>query len=221
MTMKKIFTVLVAGLMMSAQVMAVSTKDVCGQFDGELWLDWDSYGSKSVYLLPGATENTLTFVLPNFMFGAVNLGNIVLPNITAAEDGTLSLPEGTTLFLGAPLNLRASIKMLNNYVDEGDTYNSVVSENAAQVTLEIAEPKTLPEPIIVVFEGNAVRSNNYALTNGGFEGAWTNNEPQGWHSFGSCTGDFASFVTGNTAQFVLSNQTRPGSEGTQSALLWA
>lgn len=219
MTMKKIFTVLVAGLMMSAQVMAVSTKDVCGQFDGELWLDWDSYGSKSVYLLPGATDNTLTFVLPNFMFGAVNLGNIVLPNITAAEDGTLSLPEGTTLFLGAPLNLRASIKMLNNYVDEGDTYNSVVSENAAQVTLEIAEPKTLPEPIIVVFEGNAVRSNYYALTNGGFEGAWTDNEPQGWHSFGSCTGDFANFVKGNTAQFVLSDQTRPGSEGTQSALL--
>lgn len=215
--MKKIFTVLVAGLMMSAQMMAVSTKDVCGQFDGELWLDWDSYGSKSVYLLPGATSNTLTFVLPDFMFGAGKLGNIVLPNITMDENGTLTLEE-TSLYLDS-IKLRASITMLNNYEYESKTYNSVVSATKAQVTLQISEPNTLPMPIIVVFDGKAVRDNNYALPNGGFEGAWTNNEPQGWHSFGTATGDFANFVKGNTMQFVQSNQVRPGSEGTQSALL--
>ena len=37
--MKKIFTFLVAGLMISAQVMAVTVKDVCGQFDGLLNID--------------------------------------------------------------------------------------------------------------------------------------------------------------------------------------
>ena len=60
---------------------------------------------------------------------------------------------------------------------------------------------------------------NYAITNGGFEGSWSNNEPQGWHSFASATGDFASFVTGNTAQFQQSTDTRPGSAGSYSARL--
>ncbi len=215
--MKKIFTVLVAGLMISAQAFAVTTKDVCGQFNGELWIDWDSYGSKSVYLLPGTKENTLTFVLPDFSFLGGKLGNIVLPNISMDADGKLSLKE-TSLYLDS-INLRASIKMLNNYEDEGETYNSIVSATQAQITLEIAEPKTLPMPIIVIFEGQALRSNNYALPNGGFEGTWTANEPAGWHSFASATGDFAGFVQGNTQQFVASNDVRPGSEGTQSILL--
>lgn len=215
--MKKIFTVLVAGLMISAQAFAVTTKDVCGQFNGELWIDWDSYGSKSVYLLPGTKENTLTFVLPDFSFLGGKLGNIVLPNISMDADGKLSLEE-TSLYLDS-INLRASIKMLNNYVDEGETYNSIVSATQAQITLEIAEPKTLPMPIIVIFEGQALRSNNYALPNGGFEGQWVNNEPAAWHSFASATGDFADFVKGNTQQFVASNDVRPGSEGTQSILL--
>ena len=215
--MKKIFTVLVAGLMISAQAFAVTTKDVCGQFNGELWIDWDSYGSKSVYLLPGTTENTLTFVLPDFSFLGGKLGNIVLPNISMDADGKLSMEE-TSLYLDS-INLRASIKMLNNYEDEGETYNSIVSVTQAQITLEIAEPKTLPMPIIVIFEGQALRSNNYALPNGGFEGQWVNNEPAAWHSFASATGDYVNFVKGNTKQFVASNDVRPGSEGTQSVLL--
>ncbi len=215
--MKKIFTVLVAGLMISAQAFAVTTKDVCGQFNGELWIDWDSYGSKSVYLLPGTTENTLTFVLPDFSFLGGKLGNIVLPNISMDADGKLSLKE-TSLYLDS-INLRASIKMLNNYEDEGETYNSIVSATQAQITLEIAEPKTLPMPIIVIFEGQALRSNNFALPNGGFEGQWVNNEPVAWHSFASATGDYVNFVKGNTQQFVASNDVRPGSEGTQSILL--
>ena len=60
-------------------------------------------------------------------------------------------------------------------------------------------------------------SANYAITNGGFEGNWTNNEPTGWHSFASATGDYASFVTGNTGQFQQSTDKRPGSTGSYSA----
>ena len=58
---------------------------------------------------------------------------------------------------------------------------------------------------------------NYAITNGGFEGNWSNNEPEGWHSFASATGDYASFVTGNTGQFQQSSDKRPGSTGSYSA----
>lgn len=215
--MKKIFTTIVAGLMISAQVLAVSVKDVCGQFDGDLWIDWDEYPNRSVYLLPGAVENTLTFVLPDFTFGNGKLGDIVLPNIQMDANGKLTLDEAT-IWLDS-ISLRASAKMLNNYEDEEEIYNSIVSATEAQVTLEIAEPTTLPVPIIVVFEGNAVRSNNYALNNGGFEGEWTNNEPQGWHSFGSACGVLVDFVKNNTFQFVQSDEVRPGSAGAHSALL--
>lgn len=215
--MKKLLTTIIAGLMVSAQVFAVTPKDVCGQFSGDLWIDWDQYPNRSIYLLPGTTDNTLTFVLPDFTFGNGKLGNIVLPNISMDANGKLTLEE-TTIWLDS-IRLRASIKMLNNYEDEGAIYNSIVSNTAAQVTLEIAEPQTLPMPIIVVFNGNAVRNNNYALNNGGFEGAWTNNEPQGWHSFGSADGLLASFVSANTYQFIQSNEVRPGSKGSNSALL--
>ena len=215
--MKKIFTTLVAGLMISAQMMAVTPKDVCGQFDGDLWIDWDPYPSRSVYLLPGTVENTITFVLPDFTFGNGKLGNIVLPNITMDADGKLTLDEAT-IWLDT-ISLRASIKMLQNYEDEGDIYNSIVSATQAQVTLEIAEPTTLPAPIIVLFEGTAVRTNNYVLNNSGFEGEWTNNEPQGWHSFGTACGLLNDFVIENTFQFVPSTDVRPGSNGSQSALI--
>jgi len=215
--MKKIFTTLVAALMLSAHVFAVSSKDVCGQFSGTLYIDWDEYPGRSVYLLPGAVENSVTFVLPDFTFGAGKLGNIVLPNIQVNADGTLNL-EPSTLYLDS-IDLRASIRMLNNYEEGDETFNSVVSATQAEITLEIAEPQTLPMPIIVYFSGEAVRNNNYAMVNGGFEGAWTNNEPKGWHSFGSATGVMVDFVKENTFQFVQSTDVRPGSAGSHSALI--
>ena len=214
--MKKIFTTLFAGLLISAQVMAVSVKDICGQFDGNLNIGGDLYPDKSVYLLPGTVENTVTFVLPDFSYNGGKLGNIVLPNIPVDENGKLTL-DNATLYIDA-INERAAITVINGLEDGGTTYNSIISNTDAMVVLSIAAP-SLSEPIFVLFIGNAVRANNYTMPNGGFEGAWTNNEPEGWHSFGTATGEMNSFVLGNTDQFVLSNQARPGSNGTQSALL--
>ena len=217
--MKKIFTTLFAGLMISAQVMAVSIMDVCGQYEGDLLLgSEDKYPESQVYLLPGVTDSTLTFVLPDFMFSGVSLGSIVLPNIAISENGQFTIEE-TTLYLADPLYLRATINILPSYEVEGVTYTSLATGNKAGIVLEIAEPQTLPEPIIVCFAGEAVRSNNYALPNGGFEGAWTNNEPTGWHSFGTATGPLANLVKNNTTQFVQSNEVRPGSNGQHSAVL--
>ena len=214
--MKKIFTVLVAGLLMSVQAMAVSVKDVCGQFNGDLNIGGMPYQNKSVYLLPGVTENTLTFVLPDFLYGKANLGDIVLPNIAMDANGQLTL-DSATLYISA-ISERATITVLNGFKDGNVTYNSIISAADAQVLLSIAAP-SLPEPIFVLFAGQALRSNNYALVNGGFEGAWTNNEPAGWHSFGTATGDLASMVQGNTYQFVPSTDVRPGTTGAQSALI--
>ena len=214
--MKKIFTVLVAGLLMSVQAMAVSVKDVCGQFNGDLNIDGMPYPNKSVYLLPGVTENTLTFVLPDFLYGKANLGDIVLPNIAMEANGQLTL-DSATLYISA-ISERATITVLNGFKDGNVTYNSIISAADAQVLLSIAAP-SLPEPIFVLFAGQALRSNNYALVNGGFEGDWTGIEPQGWHSFGTASGEFAEFVLGNTNQFVPSKDVCPGSNGLQSALV--
>ena len=216
--MKKIFTTLFAGLLISAQVMAITVMDVCGRYDGTLLLDSEEYPESQVYLLPGVTDNTLTFVLPDFKFNGVSLGSIVLPNIAISENGQFTIEE-TTLYLAGILKLRATIKILPSYEEEGVTYTSQATASQAGIVLQIAEPKTLPEPIIVCFAGDAVRSNNYALPNGGFEGAWTNNEPAGWHSFVSATGELANLVKGNTEQFVQSNEVRPGSNGQHSAVL--
>ena len=215
--MKKIFTVLVAGLMISAQVMAVTVQDVCGTFKGRLNISGQDYPNKSIYLLPGTVDNVVTFVLPDFTFGSKGkLGNIVLPNIPMDANGQLTL-EGATLYLDS-ISERATITVLNGLEDGGIIYNSTVSHNEAQVLLQIGAP-SLPQPILVLFQGEATRSNNYALPNGGFEGAWVSNEPAGWHSFGTATGLMADFVKDNTYQFVLSNEVRPGSNGTQSALV--
>ena len=154
--MKKIFTVLVAGLMMSAQVMAVTVNDVCGQFNGDLNIDGMPYPNKSVYLLPGVTENTLTFVLPDFLYGKANLGDIVLPNIAMDANGQLTL-DSATLYISA-ISERATITVLNGFKDGNVTYNSIISAADAQVLLSIAAP-SLPEPIFVLFSGQKTSGN--------------------------------------------------------------
>ncbi len=188
---------------------SVDYKDVYGRFDGELTLSDETPTTQTIYLLPGTMDSTVTFVLPDFSYNGGRLGHIVLPNIPVDAYGQLSL-EGRTLFLDA-IQERATITLI--------AY-SAVTPAKAQVKLYIETP-SLPEAMIVAFQGQAVRGNNYMLTNGGFEGAWTNNEPEGWHSFGTAAGPMADFVISNTRQFVPSTQVRPGSTGTQSALISA
>jgi len=204
--MKKIFSIIVAGLMISAQVFAVTPKDVCGQFHGNLNIAGEIVPDKDIYMLPGVEANTLTFVLPHFGFLGLDLGNIVQPGISVAEDGRLSV-EPTTMYLDEPLFVRVGISILDEYTDPEDaekTYKSTVSAEAGQVVLSISVPEV--GDIVVVFSGNKVSDNNYALTNGGFEGEWINNEAQGWHSFGTASGLMAKLVKGNTDQFQPSTR---------------
>ena len=194
-------------------VSAVTTADVNGMYQGLLNIGGQTYPNKQVYLLPGTEMGTMTFVLPDFRYGSASLGDIVLTNIQMDQTGRLSL-EGRTLYIRA-IQERATISILNDYHEGNEVYNSILSASQAQVLLRIAAP-TLPEPILVLFSGSRVTNRNYAIVNGGFEGSWTNGEPQGWHSFNTATGDYVSFVQ-NTDQFTRSTETRPGSTGSQSA----
>lgn len=97
------------------------------------------------------------------------------------------------------------------YVLPGAEANTLTCVVGQQVLVNIPSSS-------IVLSAQAITA-NYAITNGGFEGNWSNNEPQGWHSFKTATGDYASFVTGNTGQFQQSTDTRPGSTGSYSAQL--
>ena len=213
--MKKIFTILFAGMAFSASIMAVTTREVCGQFNGNLNIAGSLYPEKSIYLLPGTVDNAVTFVLPDFTYNAGKLGNIVLPNIPMDEAGMLHL-ENSTLWIDS-ISERAVITILNGLEDGGTVYNSIVTATDAMVLLSIAAP-SLPEPILVLFVGKAVRDNNYILPNGGFEGEWTDAEPQGWHSFNSATGLMVDFIR-NDYQFIQSDDVRPGTSGVHSAMM--
>ncbi len=212
--MRKIFIAVLMVCSLAVPSMAVTVNDVAGTFKGALNIGGQNYPNKEVYILPGTVNNTITFVLPDFMYGAASLGNIVLVNIPMSSSGQLTL-EGATLYLPA-ISERATITVLNGFKDGNVTYNSIISAADAQVLLSIAAP-SLPEPIFVLFSGQKT-SGNYALTNGGFEGSWSNSEPNGWHSFPSATGSLASMAGGDD-QFKQSTEKRPGSTGSHSVLI--
>ena len=213
--MKKIITTVLLICVSVVSALAVTVNEAVGVFKGDLNIGGDPYPNKEVYILPGIEENTITFVLPDFKFGAVSLGDIVLMNIPIDANGQLSLNDAT-LYIKA-ISERAEIDVINGLEDGGDIYNSVITESDAMVLLSIAAP-SLPEPIFVLFAGSKETGKNYAITNGGFEGSWSGGEPTKWHSFPSATGIFASMAGGEN-QFKQSNETRPGSTGSHSALI--
>ncbi len=196
--MKRLFTLFAMSAMVLLQAMAVSVTDVCGKYQGDLNIGGDNFANKEVYLFAGTESNTVTFVLPDFTFSGTNLGNIVLTNIPMDNAGNLTL-EGATLYIGA-LKERATIDIIPSITDGATTYQSQLTSASASVLLQITVG-SLTEPLIVFFMGSR-QTGNYDITNGGFDGSWTNNEINGWHSFASATGNFANMVSGNTGQFV-------------------
>ncbi|MBQ6978387.1 MAG: hypothetical protein IJQ18_07125 [Paludibacteraceae bacterium] len=215
--MKKIFTTVIMACVLAISATAVTVSDASGVYKGTLNIGGDVYPNEEVYILPGVTVNTITFVLPNFKFGAASLGDIVLVNIPMNGSGQLSL-DNSPLYIKA-INERAVVSVLNGIKDGNTTYNSIVSASSAQVLLSIVAP-SLPEPIMVLFTGNKVTDKNYAITNGDFEGNWSNNEPQGWHGFNTVTGNSILVSQAkNAEQLTQSNEKRPGSTGSHSALI--
>lgn len=193
-----------------------TVRELSGRYAGELVIDGAIYADKEVYVLPGAVDSTVTFVLPDFTYNAGKLGHIVIPNIEVTAFGQLML-EHRALYMDT-ISERATVTMINGLKEGKESYYSLLSPEHAQIVLYIEAP-SLPQGILVFFRGIADREKNYDVLNGGFEGAWSNNEPVGWHSFGTATGDMADFVKSNVQQFVPSAEVRPWSNGKQSALI--
>ncbi len=192
--MKRIFTAICILLAMSVQ--AVTVNDAAGAFKGTLKVGNQTYSNKEIYVLPGTTSSAVTIVLPGVAFSSKN-ADLVLVDMTLNSNGKLAIGHADT------------------YVQQ--ISSSSVSASSMSFNFKITTP-SLQQVTIVTFSGNKVSDQNYAITNGGFEGSWSNNEAQGWHSFYTATGNFASTAR-NSTQFTQATDVRPGSAGSHSALI--
>lgn len=194
--MKKILSVILVS-MFAAGVMAVSVADVAGVYSGTLTIGSANNAGVEVYVLPGVAHNSVTIVIPNGTSGTA-LGEMVLTDVEMSTSGSLSM-SGRSVYLAKRAE-RAVVSVTA----------SSLSKQSAQFTLSVSTPTV--SSLTVRFNGNRVTDRNYAITNGGFEGTWSNGEVNGWHSFGTATGSFASFVK-NNAPFEQSSDVRAGVTG--------
>jgi hypothetical protein len=193
--MKKIFTFIC--ILAALQVSAVTVSDVAGVFKGTLNVGSQSYNDKEIYVLPGTASNSVTLVLPGVGFSSKS-EDLVLVNMGMNSSGNLSAGSAAA------------------YVQQISA--SSLSASSASFTMSVVTPAQTT-PTTVTFSGSKVTDKNYAITNGGFEGSWSNHEPTGWHSFGTATGSKKSYVTSNYDQFTQSTDVRPGSTGSYSGHL--
>ena len=193
-SMKRIFSAICILLAMSVQ--AVTVNDAAGAFKGTLKVGNQTYSNKEIYVLPGTTSSAVTIVLPGVAFSSKN-ADLVLVDMTLNSNGKLAIGHADT------------------YVQQ--ISSSSVSASSMSFNFKITTP-SLQQVTTVTFSGNKVSDQNYAITNGGFEGSWSNNEAQGWHSFYTATGNFASTAR-NSTQFTQATDVRPGSAGSHSALI--
>jgi len=195
--MKKIVTLIC--ILAALQVSAVTVSDVAGMFRGTLNVGSKSYSNKEIYVLPGTVSGSVTLVMPAVGFSSQST-DLVLTNMGLSSSGNLSAG-------GAAAYVQAISA-------------SSLSASAASFTMSIVTPAQTPPVTVTFTSGTKVSDKNYAITNGDFEDSWTGSEPNsGWHSFGTAVGSLASMVKSNTDQFTKSNTVRPGSTGSQSALL--
>lgn len=194
--MKKIFTFIC--ILAALQVSAVTVSDVAGVFKGTLNVGSQSYSDKEIYVLPGTASSSVTLVLPSVGFSSQS-SDLVLTNMGMNSSGNLSAGSAAA------------------YVQQISA--SSLSASSASFTMSVVTPAQTT-PTMVTFSGSKVTDENYAITNGDFEDTWTGDEPNsGWHSFGSAVGSYSGMVSSNTDQFKKSNDLRPGTTGSQSALL--
>lgn len=192
--MKKILSVILVS-MFAVGVMAVSVADVAGVYSGTLTIGSANNAGVEVYVLPGVAHNSVTIVIPNGTSGTA-LGEMVLTDVEMSTSGSLSMSDRSVYLAKRAERAEVSVTA------------SSLSKQSAQFTLSVSTPTV--SSLTVRFNGNRVTDRNYAITNGGFEGTWSNGEVNGWHSFNTATGSFNTFVSG---QFEQSSDVRAGVTG--------
>lgn len=204
---------------------AAAQTDYSGVYSGELTvsLGAGTPEDKNIEIYPGSQESSVTFVLPDFTFMNIPLGDIVLTDIPVT-DGNMTLED-------YPLLMTA----LGNMIVTVDMTGTFAEQLTASLTIDV--PNLMPVP--VSFTGTRTLATNegaYQVRNSGFEGEWdkvsgkgglmgsTNVngvEPQHWNSFVTAQvgSGFGLTQAVNGDQLKESSLVRPGSVGSKSALV--
>lgn len=204
--MKKILLSIMALFAVCSTAFAQNVADVVGTYRGELYLSLgkpvdasiDPLMTTDVVLATGETEGTVNFLLNDFMFGEMSVGDIALNNIGIVADGEkyrfaendpvdMSLAEGM-------IQARVNINSKTSYV-KGDSL-------VADVDIVWVQAPGIETPIYVhltMKDINADETPEPEPTNGiyqfadpGFENWKTDTTPYDvWSSFESAGGSLA------------------------------
>lgn len=202
--------------------------EYAGLYKGDLLIG-DEVTDGNIAIFPGIDESHLTFVLQDFSFVGLDLGDIVVPSIPIDADGHISI-SNYPFFLEL-LNTRVGITIYD-YNDEESGIcipSGFMTNDSLLVVLNIAVPEI--GDVFVLFAGEKTGTDgNYAVRNGDFEDEWESVsitsgktvingvEPKHWSSFITGSGELIT-AAANNKQLKESNIVRPGSTGNKSAAI--
>ena len=217
--MKKIFTSLCLA-MASVWAMAADYTDML-----TVSINGKDVAQQPATIVINPQDNGLyTLQLDNFMLGAdMPVGNIRLTDVPCSADGETSAIKVTQQVTITPGNLPG--------LSDGDylgpmlgvlpvCVNGELKGGELYAVISIDMTASLGQYIVCTFG-----TGGYQLKNSGFEsfhtaamGTATSDEPNNWHSFMSCGGDYANIV-GTVPHTFISEEVRPGSLGSKSVLV--
>lgn len=178
--------------------------------------------SQSTISIDENSDGTYKLALKNFIMAyegeEMPVGTIVIDNVSASTSGTAKVlqtiqdiviaagDDDSKQWMGPMLSADGStipVSMVG--VLEGDKFRTVIDITFSGMTIKVG-----------------FGTDKFQIPNSDFEsfhtasyGSATSDEPNNWHSFMSCTGTWASYVSGTPHTFI-SNDVRPGTTGTKS-----
>lgn len=226
--MRKIFT---SSLLFAALAVPASATD----YIGTLNVNIDGEAADPMATTISVDENadgTYCLSLRNFILSAggddMPIGNIVLDNVAAATDGGVVFlqssqnitieagdTEGVETWYGPLLTADGStIPVSMTAAMDGERFNTAIKISFMEMSINVS------------FVSEAILSGSgYQIPNSDFEdfhtasySSTTSDEPNNWHSFMSCSGSFAKYVSSVPHTFI-SEDVRPGTTGTKSVKL--
>lgn len=219
--MKKIYTLL---LSLAALAMPALAKD----YPGTLSVTVDGANAEptqSTISIDKNTDGTYKLSLHNFILysggESMAIGNIDIDNVAATTDGDIVW-----------LKTSQSIAITAGDDVSETWYGPMLTGGEASIPVEMTgrlKDGDFSTLINIEFAGMEIKVNFttsvFQIPNSNFEsfhtatyGSTSSDEPNNWHSFMSCSGTLASFVSGTPHTFI-SEEVRPNSTGTKSVKL--
>lgn len=178
--------------------------------------------SESTIAVDANGDGTYKLALKNFVLAygedKMAIGTIVIDNVEANASGDATV-----------LKTSQNIDIVAGDDDTETWFGPVITGGEPIIPVSmvgVIEGGNFRTVIDIDFDGMIIKvgfgTDKFQIPNSDFEqfhtasyGSATSDEPNNWHSFMSCTGDFASFVS-STPHTFISGDVRPGSTGEKS-----